>query len=163
MSVCIVAAGGTFEKHYDEIAGKLGFGASVLPTVIARSRISQPARVEQLPLLDSLDMQDADRERILQACTQAPEQRLVIVHGTDTMPETARLLGPARLDKTIVITGAMIPYEIANSDALVNFGMAFCLAQTLPAGVYLAMSGQVFSWDNVRTNRALGVFETLQP
>src|SRR5690349_14518847 len=106
MSVCVIAAGGTFEKHYDEIAGKLGFGASVLPTVIARSRISQAVRLEQLPLLDSLDMQDADRERILRACAGAPEQRLVIVHGTDTMPETARLLGPARLDKTIVITGA---------------------------------------------------------
>jgi L-asparaginase len=163
MRVCIVAAGGTFEKHYDEIAGKLGFGESVLPTVIARSRISQPVRLEPLPLLDSLDMQGADRERILQACTRAPEQRLVIVHGTDTMPETARLLGPARLDKTIVITGAMIPYEIANSDALFNFGMAFGLAQTLPAGVYIAMSGQVFSWDNVQKNRAQGVFETLRP
>lgn len=163
MSVCILAAGGTFEKHYDEIAGKLGFGASVLPAVIARSRISQPVRLEQLPLLDSLDMQDADRERILQACSRAPEQRLVIVHGTDTMPETARLLGPAGMDKTIVITGAMIPYEIASSDALFNFGMAFGLVQTLPAGVYIAMSGQVFSWDNVRKNRAQGVFETLQP
>nr|WP_217346218.1 asparaginase domain-containing protein [Noviherbaspirillum sp. L7-7A]MBV0880611.1 asparaginase [Noviherbaspirillum sp. L7-7A] len=163
MSVCIVAAGGTFEKHYDEIAGKLGFGASVLPTVIARSRISQPVRVAPLPLLDSLDMQDADRERILQACIEAPEQRLVIVHGTDTMPETARLLGPARLDKTIVMTGAMIPYEIANSDALFNFGMAFGLAQALPAGVYIAMSGQVFSWDNVQKNRVQGVFETLRP
>lgn len=163
MNVCIVAAGGTFEKHYDEIAGKLGFGASVLPTVIARSRISQPVRLKQLPLLDSLDMQDADRKRILQACSRAPEQRVVIVHGTDTMPETARLLGPAGMDKTIVITGAMIPYDIANSDALFNFGMAFGLVQTLPSGVYIAMSGQVFSWDNVRKNRAQGVFETLQP
>ena len=163
MSVCVIAAGGTFEKHYDEIAGKLGFGASVLPAVIARSRISQPVRLEQLPLLDSLDMQDADRERILHACAGAPEQQLVIIHGTDTMPETARLLGSGGLGKTIVMTGAMIPYDIANSDALFNFGMAFGLVQTLPAGVYIAMSGQVFGWDNVRKNRALGVFETLRP
>lgn len=163
MSVCVIAAGGTFEKHYDEIAGKLGFGASILPTVISRSRICQPVRLEQLPLLDSLDMQDGDRERILQACARASEQRLVIVHGTDTMPETARLLGPAGLDKTIVITGAMIPYEVANSDALFNFGMAFGLAQTLPPGVYIAMSGQVFNWDNVQKNRVQGVFEALRP
>lgn len=163
MSVCILAAGGTFEKHYDEIAGKLGFAASVLPAVITRSRIAQAVRLEELPLLDSLDMQDSDRKRILDACAGAPEQRLVIVHGTDTMPETARLLGPANLSKTIVMTGAMIPYEVAGSDALFNFGMAFGLAQTLPAGVYIAMSGQVFSWDNVQKNRALGVFVALRP
>lgn len=163
MNVCVIAAGGTFEKHYDEIAGKLGFGASVLPEVIDRCRISQPVRLAQLPLLDSLDMQDEDRQRVLQACMAAPEPALVVVHGTDTMPETARLLGQAGLGKTVVITGAMIPYEIAGSDALFNFGMAFGLAQTLPAGVYIAMSGQVFSWDNVRKNREQGVFETLLP
>ena len=162
MSVCVLAAGGTFEKHYDEIAGKLGFAASVLPGIIARSRIAYPVRLEQLPLLDSLDMQESDRRRILDACACAPEQRLVIVHGTDTMPETARLLGPANLGKTIVMTGAMIPYEVAGSDALFNFGMAFGLAQVLPAGVYIAMGGQVFTWDNVRKNRLQGVFQVLQ-
>lgn len=162
MSYCVIATGGTFDKHYDEIAGKLGFGASVLPTVIAQSRIAQPVRLELLPLLDSLDMQDADRLRILDACRRAPEQRIVVIHGTDTMPETARVLGSAGLAKTIVITGAMIPYEVANSDALFNFGMAMGVAQALPAGVYVAMSGQVFDWDNVKKDRSAGVFRSLQ-
>lgn len=162
MSYCVIAAGGTFDKHYDEIAGKLGFGASVLPTVIAQSRIAQPVRLELLPLLDSLDMQDVDRLRILDACRRAPEQRIVVIHGTDTMPETARVLGSAGLAKTIVLTGAMIPYEVANSDALFNFGMAVGVAQVLPAGVHVAMSGQVFAWDNVRKDRTLGLFRSLK-
>ena len=162
MSLCVIAAGGTFDKHYDEIAGKLGFGASVLPTVIAQSRIAQLVRLELLPPLDSLDMQDADRLRILDACRRAPEQRIIVIHGTDTMPETARVLGPAGLARTIVLTGAMIPYEIANSDALFKFGMAFGVAQTLPTGVYVAMSGQVFGWDNVRKDKSVGVFRPLK-
>jgi L-asparaginase len=161
MTLCVIAAGGTFDKHYDEIAGKLGFGASALPAVIARSRISQPVRLEQLPLLDSLDMQQPDRQRILAACRRAAEDRIIIIHGTDTMPETAQVLGQARLAKTIVLTGAMIPYEIANSDALFNFGMAVGVAQTLQAGVHVVMSGQVFAWDNVRKDRTLGVFHAL--
>ena len=107
MSLCVIAAGGTFDKHYDEIAGKLGFGASVLPAVIAQSRIDQPVRLETLPLLDSLDMQQQDRLRILDACRRVAEERIVVIHGTDTMPETAQVLGQAKLAKTIVLTGAM--------------------------------------------------------
>jgi len=162
MSLCVIAAGGTFDKHYDEIAGRLGFGGSVLPQVIARSRIAQPVRLEVLPLLDSLDMQEADRLRILDACRRAPEQRIIVIHGTDTMPETAQVLGLAGLAKTIVLTGAMIPYEIANSDALFNFGMAFGVAHTLPTGVHVAMSGQVFDWNNVKKDRSAGVFRLLE-
>jgi L-asparaginase len=107
-------------------------------------------------------MQHEDRLRILDACRRAAEDRIIVIHGTDTMPETAQVLGQASLAKTIVLTGAMIPYEIANSDALFNFGMAAGVAQTLPAGVYVAMSGHVFAWDNVRKDRALGVFLTLE-
>lgn len=162
MSLCVIAAGGTFDKHYDEIAGKLGFGASVLPAVIGQSRISQPVRLEQLPLLDSLDMQHQDRLRILDACRRAAEDHIVVIHGTDTMAETAQALGQAGLAKTIVITGAMIPYKVANSDALFNFGMAVGVAQTLPAGVHLVMSGQVFNWDNVKKDKLLGVFQRLE-
>lgn len=162
MNLCVIAAGGTFDKHYDEIAGKLGFAASVLPAVIAQSRIGLPVRIEQLPLLDSLDMQDEDRLRILDACRRAVEDCIVVIHGTDTMPETAQVLGQAGLAKTVVITGAMIPYEIANSDALFNFGMAVGIAQVLPAGVHVTMSGQVFAWDNVRKDRTLGMFQPLQ-
>jgi len=159
MTLRLIATGGTFDKHYNELNGTLGFQDSHLPEVIERSRMTIPVALDVLPLLDSLDMQDADRARILAACQAASEQAIVIVHGTDTMPETAAVLGAARLDKTIVLTGAMIPYAIANSDALFNLGLACGVAQTLAPGVYVAMNGQVFAWNNVTKNRAAGVFE----
>ncbi len=159
MTLRIIATGGTFDKRYDPIAGVLGFGASTLPAVVERTRITLPTALEQLPLLDSLDMQDADRERIKAACVRAPENHIVIVHGTDTMRQTAEILACAGLAKTIVLTGAMIPYEIANSDALFNFGFAFGVVQTLPNGVYIAMNGQAFIWDKARKNRQAGLFE----
>jgi L-asparaginase len=161
MTLRIIATGGTFDKHYDEIAGKLDFAQSHLPEVIARSRITVPVVLDQLPLLDSLDMQDADRKRVLAACERAPERAIVIIHGTDTMPETAVVLGQASLDKTIVLTGAMIPYEVAGSDAMFNFGFACGVAGTLLPGVYVAMNGQVFAWDRVMKNRAQGRFEVM--
>jgi L-asparaginase len=161
MSLRIIATGGTFDKHYDELTGVLGFSDSHLPAVIARARLTIPVALETLPLLDSLDMMDADRARVLASCQGATEQAIVIVHGTDTMKDTAGVLGAAGLGKTIVLTGAMIPYEIANSDALFNLGFAAAAAQTLPAGVYVAMNGQVFAWDNVTKNRAAGVFQPL--
>lgn len=159
MTLRLIATGGTFDKHYNELNGTLGFQDSHLPEVIQRSRMTIPVALDVLPLLDSLDMQDADRARILAACQAATEQAIVIVHGTDTMPETAAVLGAARLEKTIVLTGAMIPYAIANSDALFNLGLACGVAQTLAPGVYVAMNGQVFAWNNVTKNRAAGVFE----
>jgi L-asparaginase len=159
MTLRIIATGGTFDKHYDEIAGVLTFSSSTLPAVVKRARITLPTAFEQLPLLDSLDMQDEDRQRVKDACVRAAEERIVIVHGTDTMRETADVLARAELAKCIVLTGAMIPYEITDSDALFNFGFAFCAAQTLSHGVYIAMNGQVFTWDKVRKNRQAGVFE----
>jgi len=161
MALRIIATGGTFDKHYDEIAGKLTFAASHLPKVIERARITVPVELEELPLLDSLDMQDIDRRRVLASCTQAEEEAIVIIHGTDTMQDTAAVLGTANLAKAIVVTGAMIPYEIANSDALFNFGFACGVAQILPHGVYVAMNGKIFSWDKVQKNRVAGVFESL--
>jgi L-asparaginase len=161
MTLRLIATGGTFDKHYDELNGTLGFAESHLPQVIARTRMTIPVALETLPLLDSLDMQDADRQRVLASCQAAPEKAIVIIHGTDTMRETAGVLGAASLDKTIVLTGAMIPYEIANSDALFNLGVACGVAQTLPAGVYVAMNGKMFTWDNVTKNRAAGVFQAL--
>jgi L-asparaginase len=161
MTLCILTTGGTFDKHYDEIAGKLGFGAGHLPEVIRRARITAPVALEQLPFLDSLDMQDTDRARILASCMRSAEDGIIIIHGTDTMRETAEVLGSAKLAKTIILTGAMIPYEIANSDALFNFGFAFGVAQTLPHGVYVAMNAQVFAWNNVQKNRSAGVFQPL--
>ena len=159
MTLRIIGTGGTFDKHYDEIKGTLGFAESHLPEALRRARIAQPVQLEMLPFLDSLDMQDADRQRILGACQSASESMLVIVHGTDTMPETAQVLGMARMAKTVVLTGAMIPYEIAGSDALFNLGFACGVAQTLPPGVYVSMNGQVFGWDKVRKNRLEGRFE----
>jgi L-asparaginase len=159
MTLRLIATGGTFDKHYDEINGKLDFAESHLPQVIARSRMTVPVALETLPLLDSLDMQDEDRQRVLASCQASAERAIVIIHGTDTMRETAGVLGAAKLDKTIILTGAMIPYEIANSDALFNLGFACGVAQALPSGVYVAMNGKVFGWDNVTKNRAAGVFE----
>ena len=157
----IIATGGTFDKHYNELNGTLGFAESYLPAVIQRARITLPVELEILPLLDSLDMQDGDRTRVCASCVASPEKSIVIVHGTDTMKETAAVLAAAPLDKTIVLTGAMIPYSIANSDALFNLGFATAAAQTLPVGVYVAMNGQIFAWNNVNKNRAAGVFEAL--
>jgi L-asparaginase len=161
MTLRLIATGGTFDKHYNELNGVLGFSESHMPEVIKRARLTIPVELQVLPLLDSLDMQDPDRQRILASCQAASEKAIVIVHGTDTMPQTAAVLGAANLGKTVVLTGAMIPYEIANSDALFNLGFACGVAQTLPAGVYVAMNGQVFSWNNVTKNRAAGVFEPL--
>jgi L-asparaginase len=143
MTLRIIATGGTFDKHYNELNGVLGFADSHLPEVIKRSRITAPIELEVVSLLDSLDMQDADRQNVLAACQAAHEKAIVIVHGTDTMRETAEVLGAAAgtSDKTIVFTGAMIPYEI------------------LPPGVYVAMNGTIFTWDNVTKNRAAGVFQ----
>jgi L-asparaginase len=161
MSLRIIATGGTFDKHYNELNGTLGFADSHLPAVLARTRMTIPVELEILPLLDSLDMQDIDRERVLTSCQNAAENAIIIVHGTDTMKETAAVLGAVALGKTIVLTGAMIPYSIANSDALFNLGFATAAAQTLPAGVYVAMNGHVFAWNKVTKNRAAGVFQPL--
>jgi L-asparaginase len=161
MTLRILATGGTFDKHYNELNGTLGFADSHVPELLKRCRLTIDVALEQLPLMDSLDMVDADRARILAACQDAPEQAIVIIHGTDTMPQTAQVVGPANLGKTIVLTGAMIPYEIANSDALFNLGFAAGVAQALPPGVYVAMNGQIFAWDNVQKNKAAGVFQPL--
>ena len=161
MTLRLIATGGTFDKHYNELNGVLGFAESHLPEVIKRSRMTVPVALDVLPLLDSLEMGDVDRERVLTTCQGASEKAIVIVHGTDTMRETAAVLGAAKLDQTIVLTGAMIPYAIANSDALFNLGFACGVAQVLPAGVYVAMNGQVFPWDNVTKNRSAGLFQGL--
>jgi L-asparaginase len=159
MTLRIIATGGTFDKHYDELAGQLVFANSHLPEVIARARLTVPATLEELPLLDSLDMQDIDRRRVLASCDRSEENAIVVIHGTDTMQDTARVLGAAQLPKTIVLTGAMIPYAIQGSDAQFNFGFACGVAQLMPHGVYVAMNGRVFAWDKVVKNRGAGVFE----
>ena len=125
---------------------------------LGRSRVEVSIRT--LMMIDSLDMTDADREVIVRNCAQCPEARIVVTHGTDTMVETARAIAAGVRDKTVVLTGAMIPYAFGSSDGLFNLGSALSFAQVLPAGVYLAMNGQHFPWDRVRKNRQTGVFES---
>ncbi|HWS74076.1 MAG TPA: asparaginase domain-containing protein [Quisquiliibacterium sp.] len=161
MSLRILATGGTFDKRYDPIPGTLGFGRTHLHEIVLQARIGGVAIVQELMQLDSLDMSDAHRLQVLDACAASPEQRIVVVHGTDTMVETARVLGEAGLGKTVVLTGAMIPLDLAGSDALFNLGFAAGCALALDAGVYLAMNGQAFAWDSVRKNKKLGVFEAV--
>jgi len=157
----IIATGGTFDKQYDELRGELTFKDSHLPTILKQARITAPIVLEINQLIDSLHMQEVNRQHILSSCRSAPEGRIVVIHGTDTMALTARVLGEATLAKTIVLTGAMIPFAIQGSDALYNLGYACAAAQLLTPGVYIAMNGTIFAWDNVRKNTQSGVFEAI--
>ena len=159
MSLRIIATGGTFDKHYDPLAGALVFGESVVPAAVKRARLTEACAIEPLMAIDSLDMQDVHREQIRAACQRAPESRIVIVHGTDTMCETAAVIAAAQIPKTIVLTGAMVPYELAGSDAIFNLGAAITAARVSLPGVWIAMHAQIFPWHAVRKNRAAGVFE----
>lgn len=155
----ILVTGGTFDKNYDELEGRLRFRQTHVPEMLELGRSKLAVVVESLMLIDSLDMTDADRARILEACRAATESRIVVTHGTDTMELTARALHAAALAKTVVITGAMVPYTFGSSDGLFNLGAALAFAQTLPVGVYVAMNGCCLRGDRVRKNRATGVFE----
>ena len=155
----VIVTGGTFDKHYDEIRGELTFKESHLPEILRLTRVTVPVEIELNQLIDSLQMQDENRQSVLDSCARAPESMIIVTHGTDTMAETAGLIGSAGLDKTIVLTGAMVPYKIQGSDALFNFGTAFAAVQLLPKGAYIVMNGRVFPWDHVRKNRTQGVFE----
>jgi len=163
LSIRIIVTGGTFDKKYDEIEGVLTFKETQLPKILRQVRATIPITCETIQLIDSLHMTDDDRLRVLSACQIALETQILVTHGTDTMVQTARLLGEAQLDKTIVLTGAMIPYSVFNSDALFNLGCSVGAAQLLPVGVYIVMNGRVFSWDNVHKDRRQGVFETIHP
>jgi L-asparaginase len=153
--------GGTFDKAYDEIAGRLAFQDTHIHEMLRLGRCRLELAVRTLMMVDSLEMSEADRRLLLESCRAAAEERIVITHGTDTMPETARVLGQAGLAKTIVLTGAMVPYAFGSSDGLFNLGSALSFVQALPHGVYIAMNGRRFLWDDVSKNRELGVFETL--
>jgi len=166
MALRIIITGGTFDKQYDAIRGQLTFKDSHLPDIIERVRCSLPIALESNQMVDSLDMLDENRQRVLAACCEADEELLVITHGTDTMAETAAVLGEAfsagdaaLAGKHIVLTGAMVPYSVSGSDALFNLGCAVMASQLVEAGVYIAMNGRCFPWSRVKKNRALGVFE----
>lgn len=157
--VRIFVTGGTFDKTYDEIAGRLSFADTHLPEMLRLGRSRVPVSVRTLMMIDSLDMTDADRDLIVRNCLQCEEARIVITHGTDTMVETATALARGVNGKTIVLTGAMIPYAFGSSDGLFNLGSAVSFVQVLPPGVYIAMNGRHFAWDHVQKNRQAGTFE----
>jgi L-asparaginase len=157
----VFATGGTFDKAYDEINGRLFFKDSHVREMLSLARCRLTLQIETLMMVDSLDLTEADRELIIERCRSTPEKRIVITHGTDTMELTARALERAALDKVIVLTGAMIPYKFGSSDGLFNLGSALAFAQTLARGVYVAMNGCCFGAASVRKNRQNGFFEEL--
>ena len=155
----ILATGGTFDKEYNELTGELFFKDSHIATMLNLARCHLNVEIQTLMMIDSLLMTDADRQLILEQCLRAEEDRIVVTHGTDSMEVTAAVLGKAIKDKTVVLTGAMVPYTFGSSDGLFNLGTALAFAQTLPPGVYVAMNGRCFPWHSVRKNRERGVFE----
>jgi len=159
--VRLFVTGGTFDKAYDEIHGRLFFEDTHLPEMLEMGRCRLDVRVRTLMMVDSLDMSDADRELIAHNCAEAPEPHIVITHGTDTMVQTAGVLAARVPDKTIVLTGAMIPIAFGSSDGLFNLGGALTAVQVLPEGVYITMNGKVFRWDQVQKNQDRGVFEVV--
>lgn len=161
MGIRILVTGGTFDKEYDMINGKLDFEETHVPEMLKLGRCTLETEVRTVMMVDSLDMTDTDRELLLHNCKNAPEDKIIITHGTDTMALTAAYLAKATLTKTIVITGAMIPYKFGSSDGFFNLGAALAFAQTLPNGVYVAMNGRYYHWDNVVKNKKTGYFEEL--
>ena len=162
MAIRIFVTGGTFDKEYNEITGQLFFKETHLPEMITRSRVTPEVRVSTLMMIDSLDMTAGDRELIVSHCKATPEDQIIITHGTDTMSVTAAELAGRVPGKTIVLTGAMIPYKFGSSDGFFNLGCALAFVQTLPPGVYVAMNGRFFNWNNVRKNRETGQFEEVE-
>ena len=162
MTIRIFITGGTFDKEYNELDGRLFFKDTHLPEMLKLGRCKTPVEIRTLMLVDSLEMTDADRQIIVEQCRKCKEDRILITHGTDTMEETAQMLGKAELDKTIVLTGAMVPYKFGSSDGFFNLGSALAYAQTLTHGVYIAMNGRYFLWNNVKKNRKTGEFEELK-
>jgi L-asparaginase len=161
MAIRIFVTGGTFDKEYNEITGQLFFKETHLPEMISRSRVTPPVEVETLMMIDSLDMTAEERLMIAQKCQGAPENQIIITHGTDTMAVTAAVLADKVVGKTIVLTGAMIPYKFGSSDGFFNLGCALAFVQALQPGIYVAMNGRYFNWNNVRKNRQTGQFEEL--
>ena len=162
MAIRIFITGGTFDKEYNELNGTLFFKDTHLHEMLKLGRCRVDVDIRTLMMIDSLEMKEDDRELIVQQCIKSDEDRIVITHGTDTMVKTATLLANAAIPKTIIITGAMIPYKFGSSDGLFNLGSALAFVQTLPNGVYIAMNGKYFNWDNVVKNKQTGQFEELQ-
>jgi len=162
MAIRIFITGGTFDKEYNELNGQLYFKDTHLHHLLEMGRNHVPVEIRTLMMIDSLEMTGEDRELIAYQCEQCEEKRIVITHGTDTMTDTAQLLAKKVKGKTILLTGAMIPIKFGSSDGLFNLGSALAFAQALPEGVYIAMNGRYFTWDNVRKNKETGMFEEIK-
>ena len=161
MKVRLLITGGTIDKVYNQSNGELEFDETHFPEMVKRSRVEVDLTLEEIMLIDSLDMVDKERDLIVDSCRSCVEDFILITHGTDTMCDTARLIGESGIEKTIVLFGAMVPYAVSNSDALFNFGCALGSLQLLETGVYIAMNGRVLPWDDVEKNRDLGVFQSI--
>ncbi|MEO6550661.1 MAG: asparaginase domain-containing protein [Ferruginibacter sp.] len=162
MNIRIFITGGTFDKEYNEINGKLYFKDTHLHDLLEMGRNKVVVEIRTLMMVDSLEMTAEDRNLIVHQCKHCEEDRIIITHGTDTMSDTAQVLGREAISKTIILTGAMIPIKFGSSDGLFNLGSALAFAQALPPGVYVAMNGKFFNWDNVRKNKLTGIFEELK-
>jgi L-asparaginase len=160
-TIRVLITGGTIDKEYDPVTGELTFAKSHLTNMLNQVRCRVKIVLEEIMLKDSLQMRSEDREEILRKCIDSPESRIIITHGTDTMVETAGVLGKNLKGKTVVLVGALIPYAFGASDALFNLGCAFSAVQALREGVYITMNGKIFSWDHVRKNRESGEFEEI--
>ena len=163
ISIRILVTGGTFDKEYNERTGQLFFKDTHIGEMLRLGRSRVEVTIRTVMMIDSLEMTGTDRALIVQNCLQSEEERIVITHGTDTMAESAAEVARAVSGKTVVFTGAMIPYAFGSSDGLFNLGSALSFVQVLPPGVYIAMNGKCFPWDRVRKNRERGEFEEIPP
>lgn len=161
MPINVFVTGGTFDKEYDIINGRLFFKDTHLPEIFKLGRCTLDVNIRTLMMIDSLEMTEEDRELIVKHCKRCTDDQIVITHGTDTMVDTAKVLAAAAIPKTIVLTGAMIPYKFGSSDGLFNLGSTLAFVQVLPHGVYIAMNGKFYNADNVRKNKRTGYFEEL--
>ncbi len=161
MKIKLFVTGGTFDKEYDEINEKLIFKNTHVKEMLEKGRCKVDVDIRTLMMIDSLDMTNEERHSIVEQCESADENNIIITHGTGTMVETAKLLASRISDKTIVLTGAMIPYTVSNSDGIFNLGSAIAFAQILEPGVYFAINGRYFQWSNVQKNIKTGIFEEL--
>jgi len=162
MTIRVYATGGTFDKEYNELTGELYFQDSHVRDMLRKGRCNLQLEIRTLMLIDSTQMSEIDREIIAKSCKECGREQIVITHGTDSIVDTARFLAERIEGKVIVLVGAMIPYTFGSSDGLFNLGSALAFVQVLPPGIYVTMNGRCFDWDNVRKNRAIGMFEKLR-
>lgn len=161
MTIKILVTGGTFDKEYNPLTGQLYFNETHVLEMLRLGRSRLHTHIKKILMIDSLNMTEVDRKKILHECQISVEDKILITHGTDTMTETAKLLGQHIKNKTIILTGAMIPYAFGSSDGLFNLGSALAFLQILPPGVYISMNGKYFHWDNVQKNKEIGLFEEI--